>query len=137
MAKVHSPAVAVGGKLERVPGHDLQLDSSAHFSDGAHSEELTALPEAPPNRARRALDGRGRMTTRVLGALGRVSSLQDGQVDVMAGTAYADVLPAKRKGGSKLDPHSSAEAGVRGARQRACLTKEETFYSSSSAARTR
>ena len=99
MAKIHSPAAEVGGKLERVPGHDLQPDSSAHFSDGAHSEELTALPGAPPNRARRALGGRGRMTTRVLGALGRLSSLQDGQVDVMAGTAYADVLTAKRKGG--------------------------------------
>ena len=77
------------------------------------------------------------MTTRVLGSFGRVSSLQDGQVEVMAGTAYADVLRSKRKGGLRLDPHSSAEAGVRGARQRACLTKEEAFYWSASAARTR
>ena len=68
------------------------------------------------------------MTTRVLGSLGRESSLQDGQVEVMTGTAYADVLTAKRKGGSKLDLHSSAETGVRGAWQRACLIKEETFY---------
>ena len=68
------------------------------------------------------------MTTRVLGARGRVSSLQDGQVEVMAGTAYADVLRSKKKAGSKLDPRSSAEAGVRGARQRVCLTKKEAFY---------
>ena len=103
----------------------------------ARTPKNSRLCLGPRPIERGALDGPGRMTTQVLGALGRVSSLQDGQVDVMAGTAYADVLTAKRKGGPKLDPHSSAEAGVRGARQRACLTKEETFYWSSSGARTR